>query len=80
MANITAARQATPKYYNKYNVNVLAYDTHSRETLSGGGDMIIISKTRNFSGKVSKYEKMEKMKPKNILYFPDSLTMHGHFP
>ena len=27
MANIAAASQTAPKYHNKYNVNVLAYDT-----------------------------------------------------
>ena len=29
MANITAARPVRPKYYNKHNVNVLAYDAYS---------------------------------------------------
>ena len=83
MANITAASQAPPKYHNKYNVNVLAYDTHSWKNIlntsfyrifpkvsnQGKNMVIIISKTRIFFGKVSKYEKMEKIMPKDYLVF-----------
>ena len=50
MANIAAASQATPKYYNKYNVNVLAYDTHSRENILNTSFYRIFPKVSNQGG------------------------------